>query len=164
MCKWLSVCYVPSSVDLFVLLHELNFNCPHCTGSRLRLPFPMINILYFYISTFRSMCTVSSMAFSYDFSISYFPGMLLSYFLNNFEMVPVFPIIAGIIFVFTLHLSFISLYFRIFSASFLITFLSPEVATSFNTHVPLPLPRIMMSRLLLRMALSVCTFRFHNVC
>ena len=29
-----------------------------------------------------------------------------------------------------------SLYFRIFSASFLLTFLSPEIAASFNIHVP----------------------------
>jgi hypothetical protein len=46
----------------------------------------------------------------------------------------------------------------------LITFLSPETATSFNILVPFPLSRIMMSRLLLGMALSVCTFWFHNFC
>jgi hypothetical protein len=60
--------------------------------------------------------------------------MLLTYFLNEFEMVPVAPIITGITFVLTFHMRYISivksLYFRIFSASFLITFLSPEIATS----------------------------------
>jgi hypothetical protein len=53
--------------------------------------------------------------------------MLLTYFLNGFEMVPVAPIITGITFVFTFLMSCIaivrSLYFRIFSASFLITLL-----------------------------------------
>jgi hypothetical protein len=60
--------------------------------------------------------------------------MLLTCFLNDFEMVPVAPIITGITLVFTFHMGCISivrsLYFKIFSASFLITFLSPEIATS----------------------------------
>ena len=34
---------------------------------------------------------------------SCFPGMLLTYFLNGFEIVPVAPTITGIAFVFTLH-------------------------------------------------------------
>jgi hypothetical protein len=41
-----------------------------------------------------------------------------------------------------------SLYFRIFSASFLITFLSPEITTSINIHVLFSLSRIIMSALL----------------
>jgi len=57
---------------------------------------------------------------------SWFPGMLLTYFLNDLEIVPVAPIITGITFVFTFHMRCISivrdLYFRIFSASFLITY------------------------------------------
>jgi hypothetical protein len=44
-----------------------------------------------------------------------------------------------------------------FSASFLITFLSPEIATSINMHVPFALSQIIMSGLLLGMDLSVCT-------
>jgi hypothetical protein len=47
------------------------------------------------------------------------------------------------------------LYFRIFSACFLITFLSPEIATSLNIHVLFSLSRIIMSGLLLEMVLSV---------
>jgi len=51
-----------------------------------------------------------------------FPGMLLMYFLNDFEIVPVAAIITGITFVFTFHMRSISivrsLYFRIFSATF----------------------------------------------
>ena len=58
--------------------------------------------------------------------------MLLAYFLNDFEIVPVAPIIIGIAYVFTFHMRRISivrsLYFRVFSASFLITFLSPKIA------------------------------------
>ena len=74
--------------------------------------------------------------------------MLLTYFLNDFEIVPVAPIITGITFGFTIHMRCISivgsLYFRIFSASFLITFLSPESATSIAIHVPFSLSRIIM--------------------
>ena len=126
----------------------------------------VLNLLYFYISTFRSMCAVPNMAvFCSSFS-SCFPGMLLTYFLNDFEIVPVAPIITGITFVLTFHMRCIStvrsLYFRIFSASFLITFLSLEIATSINIHVPCSLSRIIMSGLLLRIVLSVCTCWFHN--
>jgi hypothetical protein len=56
-----------------------------------------------------------------------------------------------------------SLYFRIFSASFFITFLSPGIAMSISIHVSFSLSRIMMSGLLLGMVLYVCTFRFHNM-
>src|SRR5215475_1982996 len=91
--------------------------------------------------------------------------MLLTYFLNNFEMVPVAPIITGITFVFTFHMLCISivksLNFRIFSASFLITFLSPEIATFINVHVLFSLSRIIMSSLLLGMVLSVCTYYYY---
>ena len=83
---------------------------------------------------------------------SWFPGMLLRYFLNDFEIVPVAPIITGITFGFTFHMLCISivrsLYFGIFSVSFLITFLSPEIATSINILVPFSLARIIMSGLL----------------
>jgi hypothetical protein len=54
---------------------------------------------------------------------------LLMYFLNDFEMVPVAPIITGIAFVFTFHTHSIStvssIYLRILSAYFFITFLFP---------------------------------------
>jgi hypothetical protein len=42
-----------------------------------------------------------------------------------------------------------SLYFKVFSAPFLIIFLSPEIATFINMHVPFTLSRIIMSGLLL---------------
>ena len=87
----------------------------------------VLNLLYFYISTFRSTCAVPNMAVFCSSLTSCFPGRLLTYFLNVFETVPVAPIITGIAFVFTFHMRCISivrsLYFRIFSASFLITLL-----------------------------------------
>ena len=102
----------------------------------------VLNLLYFYISTFRSMCAVPNMAVFCSSLTSWFPGMLLTYFLNAFEIVPVTPIITGITstvllpvspLFFTFHMCCISivrsLYFRIFLASFLVTFLSPEIAT-----------------------------------
>jgi len=57
----------------------------------------VLNLLYFYISTFRSMCAVANMAVFCSFLTSCFPGMLLKCFLNYFEIVPVAPIITGII-------------------------------------------------------------------
>jgi len=38
---------------------------------------PVLNLLYFYISTFRSMCAVPNMAVHCSSLISCFPGMLL---------------------------------------------------------------------------------------
>ena len=111
------------------------------------------------------MCAVPNMAVFWRSLTSCFPGMLLTYFRNDFEIVPVAPIITSITFVFTFHMRCISivrsLYFRIFSASFLITFLSPKIATSLNIHVPFSLSRIIMSGLWLGIVLSVCIFWFH---
>ena len=69
----------------------------------------VLNLLYFYISTFRSMCAVPNMAVFCGSSTSCFPEMLLTYFLNEFEIVPVAPIITGIAFVFTFHMRCISI-------------------------------------------------------
>jgi len=41
----------------------------------------VLNLLYFYISTFRSMCAVPNMAVFCSSLASCFPGMLLTYFL-----------------------------------------------------------------------------------
>ena len=59
----------------------------------------LLNLLYFYISTFRSMCAVPNMAVFCSSFTSCFPGMLLTYFLNDFEIVPVVHIIIIIIIV-----------------------------------------------------------------
>ena len=69
----------------------------------------VFNLLYFYISTFRSMCAVTNMAVFCSSLTSCFPGMLLTYFLNDFEIVQVAPIITGITFVFTFHMRCISI-------------------------------------------------------
>jgi len=74
------------------------------------------------------------------FLTSWFPGMSLTYFLNDLEMV-LFPlIITGITLAFKFHMRCISIVrfldFKIFWAHFLITFFSPEIATSINMHVP----------------------------
>ena len=83
----------------------------------------VLNLLYFYISTLQSMCAVPNMAVFCSSLTSCFAGMLLTYFQNDFEIVPVAPIITGITFVFTFLIRCISivrsLYFEIFSASFL---------------------------------------------
>ena len=77
---------------------------------------PALALLYFYVRTIRSMCAVPSMAVFCSSFTSWFPGMLLIYFLNDFEMVPVAPIITGITLVFTFHMHCISivrsLYFK----------------------------------------------------
>ena len=70
---------------------------------------PALALLYFYVSTFRSMCAVPNVAVFCSSLTSWFPGMLLTYFVNNFEMVPVAPIITGITLVFTFHTRCISI-------------------------------------------------------
>jgi len=44
--------------------------------------FPMITLLYVYISTLQSMCAVPSVVVSCTAFLSCFPGMLLRYFMN----------------------------------------------------------------------------------
>ena len=69
----------------------------------------VLNLLYFYISTFRSMCAVPNMAVFCRSSTTCYPGVLFTYFLNDSEIVPAAPIITGITFVFTLHMRCISI-------------------------------------------------------
>ena len=45
----------------------------------------VLNLSYFYISTFRSICAVPSTAVFWISLTSCFPGMLLMYFLNESE-------------------------------------------------------------------------------
>jgi hypothetical protein len=79
---------------------------------------PALALLFFYVSTFRSMCAVPNMAVFCSSLTSWFRGMLLTYFLDDFEMVPVAPITTGITLDFTFHMRCIyivrSLYFKIF--------------------------------------------------
>jgi len=64
------------------------------------MPFPMITILYFHISTSRSMCAVPNVVVLCSYLISCFPGVLLRYCLSDSEMVPLAPVITGITFAF----------------------------------------------------------------
>ena len=62
---------------------------------------PVLVLLFFYVSTLRSMCAVPNMAVFCSSLTSWFPGMSLTYFLNDLEMVPVAQMIT---LVFTLHM------------------------------------------------------------
>jgi len=99
--------------------------------------------------------------------ISCLPNLLISYCLSDFETVPVAPVISGINFARTIYTRWIYFmrysYFKIFSAFFLIKFLSRGTATSINMLVPFLLSWIMMSGLLLEMILSDRTSLFHNM-
>ena len=68
------------------------------------MQFPTLNVLYICISTFRSMCAVPSMTVLCSSLMSCFPGMLLRYFLNDFEMVLVASINDCNTFVFAFHI------------------------------------------------------------
>jgi hypothetical protein len=56
---------------------------------------PELALMYFY-STFQSTCAVPNMAVFCSSLTSWFPGIVLTYFLNDSETVPVAPIITGI--------------------------------------------------------------------
>jgi hypothetical protein len=58
---------------------------------------PALTLMNFYVSTFRSLWSVPNMAVFCSSLPSWFPGMVLTCFLNDFEVVPVAPIITGII-------------------------------------------------------------------
>ena len=113
------------------------------------------------------MCAVPKIAVFCRSQTSWCPGMLLTYFLNDFEILLFAPFITAITVVFTFHIRHISIvrswYFKIFSASFSITFLSPEIATSISMLILCSVSRIIMSGLLLGMVLSVCTCWFHSM-
>ena len=57
----------------------------------------VLNLLYFYISTFRNMCAMPNMAVFCSSLTSWFPGMLLTYFLNVFEIIIIIIIVIIII-------------------------------------------------------------------
>ena len=98
-----------------------------------------LNVLYFYITTFRSMCVVHNMFVFSSSLTSWFPSMLLTYFLNDFEIVTIVPIITGITFVFIFHMRWISivrsLYFRIFCCVIIIIIITTEQFKFFHQQV-----------------------------
>ena len=99
----------------------------------------VLNLLYFYISTFRSMCAVPNMAVFCSSLTSCFPGMLLTYFVNDFETVPVAPIITGITFVFTFHMRCIFIIMLLFLLLLLLLFniitQTLSFLTDFSLHI-----------------------------
>jgi len=62
----------------------------------------VLNLLYFYFP--KCVCAVPNMAVFWSYLTSCFHGMLLTYFLNDFEIVPVAPIITGITFFYIQHI------------------------------------------------------------
>jgi hypothetical protein len=56
-----------------------------------------VNVLYCYISTSRSTCAMPSKAVLCSSWMSCFRGILLRYFLIDFELVPVVPIITDLL-------------------------------------------------------------------
>ena len=74
--------------------------------------FPVKNVLQFYISTFQSKCAVPNVVVFCSSLVSCFPGMLLGYFTNDFQVVPVTPTISGVTFV--SHSTYAVLIFKVF--------------------------------------------------
>jgi hypothetical protein len=62
--------------------------------------FPMLNVLYFYVSTFRSTRVVPNMAVVCNSLLLRSPSIFLRYLRNNYGMVLPAPVITGITFVF----------------------------------------------------------------
>ena len=85
------VCNVAASLYLQFMIHVILF--------------PISNVLYFYISTLRSMCAVPNMAVSCTSLISCCPGMFSRY---DLAIVTFTPIFSGITSVFTFHVCCIS--------------------------------------------------------
>lgn len=123
----------------------------------------MLSVLYFYISTFRSIlvCAMPNVAVfrSSLYVAPLFPEWIwdsssfFCYYWYNFSF-----LLSCV-----LYLCLVFLYFRIFSSFFLIIFLSTEIATFINIEVPFLLLRIMISALLLAMILSVCASLYQNM-
>lgn len=128
---------------------DVNFrNCLHVTSHA-----------HFLSGTFRNMWPVPNVTLF--FSYLCLSLMLLGCFLNNFGMVPVVFMVAGIAIAFTFHTRCIALLrylrFKTFSATLFIIFLYLEIIMSINGHFPFPLLRFMISSLLLKMVLLVFT-------
>jgi len=80
----------------------------------------VINILYYYNSTFRSRCAVPSVAVLFFLDVIY--RYVHVFFFNDFEMVADALLISGMTFVFIFHTCRVSLirssYRKVFSAFF----------------------------------------------
>jgi hypothetical protein len=95
-------------------------------------------LFYFYVSTSQSRCAVPSMAVFCSSFMSCFLDKLLRYCLDDFEVdqVSLLLLVSFLLLHSTCAVSIIrSSNCRIFSASFLITFMSCEIAASVYIHV-----------------------------
>jgi len=123
-------------------------------------------VLSFSINIFRRMCAVTNMAVYCSPLISCFAVMLPWYclILKWFHSPLLLPVSH---FSLKFHMRWISvrssIYFNIFSAPCLITFLSPQIAAAINLHVLFLFSLIMMAGLMLERVLSVRTCWFHNL-
>jgi hypothetical protein len=69
----------------------------------------MFNVLSYCISTSGNMCEVPNKVVICSSLMSWFPGILLRYFLKDFEMVRVAAVISDITFIFMFHMCCISI-------------------------------------------------------
>ena len=79
------------------------------------------------------MCAVPNVAVFCSSLISCFPGVLLTYFLNDFEIVPLAPIITGITFVFTFHMRYF--YRKVLIFYNLLGFFLNQISVSWDCNV-----------------------------
>jgi len=100
---------------------------------------PPITLQASHCSTSLIMCDVPSIAVFCGESTECFPGTASKFFLKLLVTLPVAPIITGTIVNFRIHIRCISvhkrLYFKFFSASYCITFLSAAIATSISVNM-----------------------------
>ena len=121
------------------------------------------NVLYFYISTIPSMCAVLNMSVFCSFLMSCFPGIFLNWFWDFCSFLCYYCYHFCCYIPHELYDYCNVLYFIILSASFLITFLSREIATSVSVHVSSSLSGIKISDLTLLVQLSIYPCWFRNM-
>jgi len=109
-------------------------------------------VLYFYFSTFQS-----------DFMLSQYFAQVLFEWLSGGSSCLYYGWYHFCFYIPHVLISIVGLlYFKIFSVSFIITFLSPEIATSFSIHDSSSLSWIIPSCLLLGKVLLICSSWFHS--
>ena len=114
-------------------------------------------IFWFYISTFRNICAVPNMAVLCTSCTSFFPRYVVQVFSEWPWEGYSRPCYCRYHFRFHIPLPIVKFsYFKTFSASFMTTPPSPEIAMSINMHVPPSLSRIVKTGFILWMVLSVC--------
>ena len=81
----------------------------------------MLNVLYFYVSTFRSTRAVPNMVVVCNSLLLRSPDMFLRYLLNNYGMVLPAPVITGFTFVHSIRAFHLKLQFYLRTLFFNIT-------------------------------------------